>query len=63
MCLYILLTEELMTRQHFEALAREIRAIQDREARVEAAVAVARVAISFNNRFDQSKFFQACDVL
>ena len=52
-----------MTRQHFEALAQEIRAIEDREARVEAAVAVARVAVRFNSRFDQSKFFQACDVL
>lgn len=52
-----------MTRQHFEALAREIRAIQDREVRVEAAVAVARAAISFNGRFDTSRFFQACDVV
>ena len=60
---FTLPTEEPMTRQHFEALAREIRAIQDREARVEAAVAVARAAISFNRRFDQSRFFQACDVL
>lgn len=63
MFLFNLLLEELMTRQHFEALAREIRAIQDREVRVEAAVAVARAAISFNGRFDTSRFFQACDVV
>jgi hypothetical protein len=52
-----------MSRQHFEALVREIRAIENREARVEAAVAVARAAMSFNNRFDTSRFFVACDVV
>ncbi len=52
-----------MSRQHFEALAREIRAIENREARVEAAVAVARAAVSFNERFDQARFFKACQVL
>ena len=52
-----------MTRQHLEDLAREIRAIENREARVEAAVAVARAAMSFNNRFDTSRFFVACDVV
>jgi hypothetical protein len=52
-----------MSRQHFEALAREIRAIENRDARIEAAVAVARAVAGFNNQFDQTRFFRACDVL
>lgn len=52
-----------MSRQHFEVLAREIRAIESRDARIEAAVAVARAVVSFNDRFDQTRFFRACNVL
>jgi hypothetical protein len=51
-----------MTKQHFIALAAEIKQISDIEARAEAARAVAAVARQFNPRFDWMKFNAACGV-
>lgn len=51
-----------MTRKHFEVLAKNISEIADRDARLIAAIAVARAAIEINPRFDPSKFYKACGV-
>ena len=51
-----------MTRKHFEALAYEIKWIENKEARLLAAIAVCKAVKQFNNRFDQSKFLDACEV-
>jgi len=51
-----------MTRKHFEALAYEIKWIEDKAARLTAAIAVCKAARQFNSRFDQSKFLDACEV-
>lgn len=49
-----------MTKQHFIALAEEIRSISNLDARKEAAEAVARVEFRFNARFDANRFYAAC---
>jgi len=49
-----------MTKQHFEALAAEIKAISDMDTRAAAADAVAKVAKRFNPRFDWMRFLAAC---
>lgn len=51
-----------MTRQHFEAIAAQIRAILNPEHRLSAACAVASAAAQFNPRFDSARFFTACGV-
>ena len=51
-----------MTRKHFEALAYEIKWIEDKAARLTAAIAVCKAARQFNSRFDQAKFLTACEV-
>ncbi len=51
-----------MSRQHFEALAREIASIRDSAAREQAAYAVARAAATFNTEFNQRRFLSACGV-
>ena len=53
-----------MTRKHFEALASNIRAIQDPAAREAAAVAVAAACrySSGNPRFNIAQFYEACGV-
>ena len=51
-----------MTRKHFEALAYEIKWIENKEARLLAAIAICKAVKQFNNRFDQSKFLTACEV-
>lgn len=49
-----------MTRQHFEALAAEIKAIPVITHRVTAAYAVARAVRQFNPAFDLDRFLTAC---
>lgn len=51
-----------MTRKHFEALAYEIKYIENKAARLTAAIAVCKAARQFNNRFDQGRFLAACEV-
>jgi len=51
-----------MTRKHFEALAAEISKIENKEARLAAAIAVTKAAWMFNDRFNQSRFLDACEV-
>jgi hypothetical protein len=51
-----------MTKKHFIALALEISKIENKEARLAAAIAVTKAAWLFNDRFDQSKFLDACEV-
>jgi hypothetical protein len=51
-----------MSRQHFEALAREIATIADLAARRAAAEAVARAAAQFNASFNKARFFKSCEV-
>ena len=51
-----------MTKKHFVELAAAINAIMDPHARLQAAVAVAGVAIKVNPRFDTQRFFDACGV-
>lgn len=51
-----------MSRKHFEALAEQIRQIPVMSQRLAAAIAVAKAARQFNNRFDQSRFLDACEV-
>lgn len=52
-----------MTKKHFIALAAEIAAIQNVEARQLAAEAVARVAGRFNPNFNLDRFMTACNAL
>ena len=49
-----------MTKQHFIALAAQIKLIVDEHARREAATAVSYVALRFNSRFDTARFYAAC---
>ena len=49
-----------MTKQHFIALAAEIRKIETEYARAAACNAVINVAEKFNPRFDWRKFVDAC---
>lgn len=51
-----------MSRKHFITLAAEIRLISNMEARLAAAIAVARAARQHNDRFDQAKFLEAAGV-
>ena len=51
-----------MTRKHYEALAQEIKLIQNQEARTEAFKAVATACELFNPRFDRRIFAAACNV-
>lgn len=51
-----------MSRKHFEALADQIKWIEDKAARLAAAIAVCKAAKQFNSKFDQSKFLDACEV-
>lgn len=51
-----------MSRKHFEALALEISKIENKEARLAAAIAVTKAVREFNSKFDQSKFLDACEV-
>lgn len=56
------LTENTMTKKHFEALAAEIRTIFNEDHRHTAAVTVAKVARQFNPSFDAARFYKACGV-
>ena len=51
-----------MTRKHYQALAQEIRLIQNQEARQAAFQAVATACELFNFRFDRRLFAMACAV-
>jgi len=53
-----------MTQKHFEALASNIRAIEDPAARQAAAVAVAAACrySGGNPRFNIAQFYEACGV-
>lgn len=51
-----------MSRKHYEALAQEIRLIQDQAARQAAFEAVATVCECYNPRFDRRIFAVACGV-
>jgi hypothetical protein len=51
-----------MTRKHFQALANEIKWIDNKASRLEAAIAVCKAARQFNSRFDQARFLTACEV-
>ena len=51
-----------MSRKHFITLAQEIKQISNMEARLLAAIAVCRAAQAHNDRFDQQRFLDACEV-
>lgn len=51
-----------MSRKHFITLALEISYITDTTARRLAALAVANAAGRHNDRFDRSRFYEACGV-
>ena len=51
-----------MSRKHFITLAQEIKQINNMEARLLAAIAVCRAAQTHNDRFDQQRFLDACEV-
>ena len=56
-----------MTRKHFEALARELKARQPstKDQRIgwfQAVSAVMSAAEQFNPRFDRKKFYAACGI-
>lgn len=57
----------VMSRKHFAALARALRAelesadtLDKWEGVVEAIVAIAGVCADFNSRFDRGRFYDAC---
>ncbi len=50
-----------MTKQHFEAFAREIAGSNnDPQTRMFAALVVIRVAQTYSPRFDRERFLKAC---
>lgn len=49
-----------MTRKHFQAMADEIKRIQDKFERQTIADAFATVAKQTNSRFDRQRFMEAC---
>ena len=51
-----------MSKKHFELLAMYINSIMDPHARLQAAVAVASACKVANERFDQDRFFRACNI-
>jgi hypothetical protein len=51
-----------MTKKHFEDIAVAINSIMDPHSRLQAAIALASVAIKHNPRFDSQRFFKACGV-
>ena len=51
-----------MSRKHFEALADQIKWIDNKAARLEAAIAVCKAVKQFNGQFDQARFLTACEV-
>lgn len=51
-----------MSRKHYVILADSIRQITNMEARLSAAIAVARACSADNMRFDNARFFEACGV-
>ena len=51
-----------MSRKHFNELAHQISFISNMEARLQAALAVCKAARQFNDRFDQQRFLDACEV-
>jgi hypothetical protein len=51
-----------MSRKHYQALAQEIKLIQDQAARQSAFQAVATACELFNPRFDRRIFAVACGV-
>lgn len=52
----------IMTKKHFEALARAIAAIDDEKSRRDAAIAVMNACALFNPQFDAGRFLVACGV-
>jgi hypothetical protein len=51
-----------MSKKHFELLAKHINSIMDPHSRLQAAVAVASACKEANQRFDQDRFFSACNI-
>ena len=51
-----------MSRKHYVILAESIKQISNMEARLSAAIAVARACSADNMRFDNGRFFEACGV-
>ena len=51
-----------MSRKHFEELAYQIKQIPILSERLTAAIAVCKACKSFNSRFDQQRFLDACEV-
>ena len=51
-----------MSKKHFELLAKYISSMIDPHCRLNAAVAVASACREANSRFDEQRFFAACDV-
>jgi len=51
-----------MSKKHFELLAQYISGIIDFNCRLNAAVAVASACKAANSRFDEQKFFAACNI-
>ena len=51
-----------MTRKHFEAVARAVRAIEDRERKEIVCRELCALLPTCNRAFDEKKFRAACDV-
>lgn len=51
-----------MSKKHFEALAAEIRKLDNAISRRDAAYAVMKVAEQFNPAFDAERFYKACRI-
>ena len=51
-----------MSKKHFELLAQYISGIIDFNCRLNAAVAVASACKAANSRFDEQRFFAACNI-
>jgi hypothetical protein len=52
-----------MSKKHFELLAEQIRLIENRDVRAQAAVAVSKACLEDNPNFSPCKFFEACGVI
>jgi len=51
-----------MIRKHFVVIAQEIKQIDNMAARLLAAMAMCKAAKQLNNKFDQKRFLDACEI-
>ena len=51
-----------MSKKHFELLAKQISVIYDPAVRRDVARLIAQACAESNSRFDQDRFYRACNV-